>query len=294
MVNLKHLRVFVSIARNRSFVEAALSLHLTSAALSAMVKGLEKELDINVFERTTRSVRLTPEGERLLPLAEATLAQHQAFLDMADTIRRHHTGLVRVATTQLVSCTILPPAITAFRAQNPQVEVVQMPTLYDNFQELLIRKEVDFAFGPERLCDADIEANPVMSARLNLVCARHHPLADVGEVSWSALVDERVFLIDKRGASWLARDAGYQAAFERTLDVGHFSTALAMTAEGDGIMLVPEFTRKLLAPYALVMVPLIEPVAHRRFMIYRNTKAAVPRDARLLLEHFARYFDAGV
>lgn len=293
MVNIKHLKVFTGVARTRSFVEASLALHLTSSALSAMVKGLETELGFSVFERTTRSVRLTPSGERLLPLAEAALAHHQAFLDGADTVRRHRTGLVRVATTQLLSCTILPPAISAFKALFPQVEVVQVPTLYDNFQDLLVRKEVDFAVGPERLCDADIDARELLTARLCLVCAQGHPLARADEVAWGALARERVFLIDKRGASWLAKDAGYQASFERTLDVGHFSTALAMTAEGDGIMVVPEFTKKLLAPYPLVMVPLNKPVAHRRFMVYHNVKAVQPPDARALVDQLGRYFEAG-
>ncbi|CAN5646387.1 LysR family transcriptional regulator [soil metagenome] len=291
MVNIKHLRVFVTVARTRSFAEAALALHLTSSALSAMVKGLEAELDFTVFQRTTRSVRLTPEGERLLPLAEAALDQHQAFLDAADTVRRHQAGLVRVATTQLLSCTILPPAISAFKALFPEVAVVQVPTLYDNFQELLVRKEVDFAVGPERLCDADIEATHLMSAPLYLVCSERNPLALSAAVPWSALSAEQVFLIDKRGASWLARDAGYQRTFERTLDVGHFSTALAMTAEGEGVMLAPDFTRKLLSPYALAMVPLTEPKAKRRFMVYRNVKASLPRDAGALMAHLMRYFE---
>lgn len=147
---------------------------------------------------------------------------------MADTLRRHHSGLVRVETMQLVRCTILPPAISAFKAVHSQVEAVQIPTLYENFQELLLRKEVDFAVGPERLCDSDIEASHMMSARLNLVCASHHHLATSAQVRWSALAAERIFLIDKRAASWPARDAGYQASFERTLDVGHFSTALVL------------------------------------------------------------------
>lgn len=280
MINTRHLKVFVTVARTGSFAEAALALHLTSSALSAMLKSLESELELRVFDRTTRSVKLTPEGERLLPLAESALDQHHNFLDAADTLRRHHTGLVKVATTQLLSCTLLPPAISAFKALHPQVEVVQVPTLYDNFQDLLIRKEVDFAVGPERLCDADIEATYLMSAALCLVCSTDHAWAKAPSIPWKALAGERVFLIDKRGASWLTRDAGYQVSFDRTLDVGHFSTALAMTAEGEGIMLVPEFTRKLLAPYPLVMIPLTEPVAHRRFMLYRNIKSILPKDAK--------------
>ncbi len=290
--SIKHLRVFVTVAQAGSFVEAARLLHLTSAALSVVVKTLEEEAGFLVFERTTRSVRLTAEGASLLPLAVQMLKDHQALSQSIEDIRLKKTGRVRIATTQLLSCTIVPPALTQFRALWPDIEVVQVPALYDNFQDLLMRREVDIGIGPERLCDGEIGAVPLFASRLHLVCSTKHRFAQRKSLKWKDLQGENVFLVDKRGATWLARDADYQVLFERTVDVGHFTTALALASENEGVVFSPKFTKKLLPPYGLVMIPLTQPQAHRQFMLFQNLKAPETTATQRLRDHLLASFSA--
>lgn len=288
--SIKHLRVFVTVAQTGSFVEAARLLHLTSAALSVVVKTLEDEAGFRVFERTTRSVRLTAEGASLLPLALQMLKDHEALSQSIEDIRLKKSGRVRIATTQLLSCTVVPPMLTQFRSLWPDIEVVQVPALYDNFQDLLVRREVDIGIGPERLCDDEIGAVPLFASRLHLICSAQHRFAGRKSVKWTDLEGENVFLVDKRGATWLARDADYQVTFERTVDVGHFTTALALASENEGVVFSPKFTRKLLPPYGLVMVPLTQPLAKRQFMLFQNLKATETPATQRLKAHLLGSF----
>ena len=269
-ISTRQLKVFVTVAHAGSLVEASRLLHLTSAALSVSIKTLEQEVGFRVFDRTTRALRLTAEGFRLLAVATTMLEQHEATVHAIEDIRLQRSGRVRIATTQLLSCTLMPPALTRFRAQWPQIEVVQVPALYDNFQGLLLRKEVDMGIGPQRLCDDDLQATPLFASTLYLVCSIHHRFASRQSVQWKELDGEKIFLVDKRGAGWLARDAGYQLQFEHTVDVGHFSTALALASENEGVLFGPGFTRPLLLPYTLAMIPLAAPAAKRSFMLYVN------------------------
>jgi DNA-binding transcriptional LysR family regulator len=291
-LSLRQLRVFVTVAQTGSFVEAARLLHVTSAALSVTVKALEDEVGFRVFERTTRSMRLTEEGERLLPVAQHLLAEHRNTLLAIDNIKTKKAGVVRVAASQLLSCSILPPAVSRFQAQWPDIGVVHVPALYDHVQEMAQRKEVDIAIGPERVCEPDVSARELFTSRLHLVCSVRHPFAALKAVRWSQLQQQKVLLADARAAPLLARDSGYKVDFGNAQEVGHFSTALAIAAENNGVMFAPAFTRPLLKPYELTMVPMGTPAAWRKFVLFSNDTAPLTRAATVLAEHLAREFGA--
>ncbi|WP_066268813.1 LysR family transcriptional regulator [Hydrogenophaga palleronii] len=288
--SFKQLRVFATVAHTSSFVEAAQVLHVTSAALSVTIKSLEEATGFPVFERTTRSVRLTPQGATMLPLVEQLLAEHQQLHEAVRHIAQNKSGVVRVGASQLLSCSILPPAITDFQAQWPDIDVTLVPAPYDNVQEMLQRKVVDIGIGPERICEPGMSSDLLFSSGLSLVCSTRHRLARSKSVRWSSLKDEQVLLADRRAATLLARDSRHVVDFENAREVGHFSTALAMTSENEGVMFAPEFTTPLLRPYDLVMMPMTTPRVKRQFMIFRNERAGLSAAARLLTEFFAQRF----
>ncbi|MEU8889112.1 LysR family transcriptional regulator [Streptomyces sp. NPDC048442] len=74
------LRAFVATAEELHFTRAATRLYVAQQALSRDIRRLERELDAELFVRTTRNVRLTDEGARLLPYARQVLAAHEAFV----------------------------------------------------------------------------------------------------------------------------------------------------------------------------------------------------------------------
>src|SRR4051794_772861 len=80
-VELRQLRYFVTVAEEQGFGRAAERLHVVQPAVSQQIRRLERELGVALFERSTRHVRLSPAGERLLPEARTALAA-------ADRVRR--------------------------------------------------------------------------------------------------------------------------------------------------------------------------------------------------------------
>src|SRR5882724_1511214 len=94
-MDLHQLRTFVVVAREGSITRASELLHLSQPAVSAHIKAIEDALDLTLFERTSRGMSLTPDGERLLAKAERTLGAHQELMDEAKRIKGRLTGRLR-------------------------------------------------------------------------------------------------------------------------------------------------------------------------------------------------------
>lgn len=280
---IRHLRAFVTIAQSGSFAEAARTLHLTSPALSLVVKSLEEQAGFKVFDRTTRSVQLTPSGLALLPQATRLLSEHRHLMQAVEGIREKKAGIVRIAATQLLACTILPPAVTRFKALWPDIQVVPVDAHFNQVQELVLRGDADFGVGPERACDADIVATALFASRLNVACSARHAFARRRSVRWAELASQPVILADPSAAPTMARDAKHRVLFDNVVEVGHFTTALALANENEGVVVSANYARRLLKPYALQLVPLVQPLTMRKVMLFRHRRQSPSPAAEQLM-----------
>jgi len=293
-LSIRQLQVLATIAQLGSFSEAAQVHNLTGPALSQIIKGLEEETGFRVLDRTTRSVRLTQAGQMLLVQSERLLSEHRSLLHSIASIRQRKQGIVRIAATQLLSCTILPPACTRFRQRWPGIEVIQVDSHFDHLQELLLRGDADLGIGPERVSDAGIAAVPLFSSPLNVVCSIRHPFARRRNVRWVELKDEQFILLANGAAAQMARDANYQITFEHRMEVGNFTTALALANEGLGVVVSAEYTSSLLRPYDLVLVPIKEPTTRRKIMLYRNRQFSLSPAAERFAEDLGALIEPAV
>lgn len=80
-VTLRQLRAFVAVAQEQSFTRAAARLHVTQSTLTASIQALESEIGMRLFDRSTRSVLATPQGQQFLPAAERMLRELQEALE---------------------------------------------------------------------------------------------------------------------------------------------------------------------------------------------------------------------
>ena len=87
-MDLRRLTYFVTVAEEQHFGHAAARLHMTTPPLSQRIRELEAELGVQLFERSTRQVHLTPAGSRLLHEARSALRAVDRFTSLADTLRR--------------------------------------------------------------------------------------------------------------------------------------------------------------------------------------------------------------
>lgn len=120
---LRDLRYFVEVARNGSFNVAALRLGVSPGAVSKAVSRLEQAMELQLFVRGRRTVRLSSDGERLLASADASFAALERSLDEVRGARQAVAGMVYLSTFTLFGRTRLAPILPRFLAEYPGVDL---------------------------------------------------------------------------------------------------------------------------------------------------------------------------
>lgn len=159
MVRFDDLTLFVRTAALGSFSRAAREADLLPGQVSAAILRLERELDIRLFARSTRSLRLTDEGERYLPYAQDALV---TLRDGHEGLRRDNaelSGTLQIAAPSDLGRNVLLPWLAEFRRAHPRVDLRLL--LSDQITDVF-RDPVDVAVRYGQMDDASYMALPLM------------------------------------------------------------------------------------------------------------------------------------
>ncbi|MEM8958873.1 MAG: LysR family transcriptional regulator [Pseudomonadota bacterium] len=167
MLDLRLIETFIQAARRESFSGAAKALGVSPGAVSQNIKALEDRLATRLFTRTTRQVRLTPEGARFLQRCAPAV---EALADAAAAVQEDRAafrGTLRVTSTTAFGRSHVLPALCAFQALHPDLTVEL--SLSDGFVDL-VTEEFDLAIRAGILPDSDHIARLLLPVT-PMVCA---------------------------------------------------------------------------------------------------------------------------
>jgi len=173
----KHLRVFIALADTLNFAAAASRVHLSQPAFSLSLKALEKQVGGRLAFRTTRHVRLTPEGESLLPRARRLLADWddtQQMLRQRFTLQRGH---VTVAAMPSFAANLLPGLLGVYRKQHPKVDVAILDVIHEEVLDLVAKGRVELGFGFEPDSSNELHFTPLFADRFVAALPPPRPLS---------------------------------------------------------------------------------------------------------------------
>jgi DNA-binding transcriptional LysR family regulator len=177
MIRIDDLAIFVRVASVDSFSAVAREMDLLPAQISAAIKRLERELDIRLFARSTRSLRLTAEGEHYLPYARGvlkTLNEGKAGLQQSEQDLR---GTLQIASASDFGRNVLLPWLIEFRQHNPGL--VMRLSLSDQVADIY-RDPVDVAVRYGRVQNADFISLPLVPGNRRVIAASPAYLAKNG------------------------------------------------------------------------------------------------------------------
>ena len=210
-MELRHLRYFVAVAEERSFVQGARRLRVAQPAVSKQVRDLETELGVKLFHRLPRGVRLTPAGEAFLANARTTLeAAGRAVTSARDAGKDRASDLEFAHGELSVYTGIIEDLLAAFRDAHPGAHVrVTSKSDADTFQ-LLREGRIDIAsvFIAEWPVDGFEALRIVDCATTGVMLPAGHPLAAASAVR----------LAELRDLTWLHSSQQRWPGFFRTID----------------------------------------------------------------------------
>ena len=197
-VSLRHIETIQAIAAAGSLVQAAATLSMTPAALTARVKGLEEAVALKLFDRTSTGMRLTSAGEAAL---EASRGVERAMREFADTmlaISSGEGGRLSVGATSTAKY-FAPRLIAAFVRSRPKVDLRFQIGNRDATMESLRSGDVEIALAGRPPQDISVETFPLGPHPYVLIAPPEHRLAGVRELTRADLAGE-AFLFREIGS----------------------------------------------------------------------------------------------
>ena len=302
-ISIRQLTAFIKVADNGSFTRASDQMHLTQSAVSGLIKELESNLGIVLFDRTTRQLSLSVVGHHLLPQARRILNEMQLFENEASSLTNLAQGQVRLAVSQFAASS-MPAVIAQFAKEYPDISVSLLDCSAENVLEHIQNIEVDLGVGTERGFtepDDDISADLLYQLPFCVVMPDNHALAQKSEVIWQDLVDTPLITLQGPFIEQVTAELDEEIAShiqQARYKVNFMSTALEMTRQGFGITLCLPYMPEVIdwvSANSLQMRPLAQPVKMRRFFIYqRSSRALSPASIafkQFLQTYFASHFD---
>lgn len=281
-MTVKQLRAFLAVAQTLSFTQACERLHLSQPALSLAIKGLEETLGGKLLIRSTRSVRLTPEGESLLPLAKHLLAQWD---NTEERLRQRFTlqlGRLSVAAMPSFACNLLPAALVKFRQQYPKINVTVHDVVNEEVTDMVRSRQVEMgiAFAPEGI--GSLLFAPLFEDHFVAVVPRSSRQAKAMRLSWADLLTHDFITLQRPS---LVRRLLEQALQQQNIalpvafESHQLSTVGRMVADGLGVSAVPSMCIQQMHELGAHCVPLTTPGVSCRVGILTHQELSVAAQA---------------
>lgn len=291
---LRQMRAFVALARTGNFTLAAQAMHVTQSALSGLIKELEQTLGAKVVDRSTRRALLTDIGKELYPLFSQMIDDLDGALAGVADHTRLKKGIVRIAAPQLLSCTLMPEAIAAYRAQYPDIEVRLGDTGVESVVTRVLSGEADVGIGPERAPAPPLDARLLFEMPFALVFPKGHALEGQARVTWQDVARYPLISLQGQFTERLLDDvhaALHAPSVKPAYELTFMTTALAMAAAGQGVTVCLPYAAPLATLYGLVMRQLEEPVLTRRFFLYTRPGRTLSPAAESFIAFLGAFVD---
>ncbi len=240
--SLANIRGLLAVADHLSFSRAAESLQLGQSALSAQIRALEDSVGVALVARTTRDVKLTPQGERFVNQMRRLVTEMDGVVQTLRDPGMLAGGRVAFACIPTVASQLFPSVIADFRRSHPSVAVEMFDEATTLLERRVLSREVDFGIGGAPRWRDELEFTHLFTDRFVLLCRHDHRLARRAGVQLSDLADEDLITLGKGSNIRTTTDAYFathQRKFSPAFVLLQHYTIGPMVVAGLGIALLP-------------------------------------------------------
>jgi DNA-binding transcriptional LysR family regulator len=243
--SLARLSCFIAVAEELHFGRAAERLHMTQPPLSRQIQQLEAELGVQLIDRTTRTVTLTPAGVAFLPDARRILQLAEGAAQTVKRVPAGDLGTVVIGFTAASAHAVLPRLLETTREKLPDVKLDLREMVTAAQIEGLVTGELDLGMARPPLKRPGLVSRPLLHEQLVAALPVAHPLASLGrQLTLNDLDGQDVVMYSPVQARYFSEllistftIAGATPNYVQTVTQVH--TMLVLVRSGIGIALVP-------------------------------------------------------
>ncbi len=196
-MNLRDLQYLIAVAETGHFGKAAKRCFVSQPTLSSQIKKLEEHLGVIVFERTNRSVKITPVGEQIIDHARKSIEQAEAINQIARAHRDPMAGVLRVGAIPTLSPYLTPLILAPLLKNYPHLEFVLTEETTSTLEERLRNHDIDVALLATSVKEEGLVEQQLFDEPFWLIHPRNHPLYTKDEITQADLKGLDILLLSE-------------------------------------------------------------------------------------------------
>ena len=273
-MTLLQLKYIVAIDRYGHFGKAAEACGLTQSTLSLMVKKLEEELDVRIFDRDAHPVAPTEIGRRIIDQAKVVLFNADQIAQMTGSEKEALSGPLRIALISTVAAVLVPGLFKYIGEKYPSISLQTEEMLTDTIKDKLRKAEVDMGILSGPIHNSGLLEIPLYHERFFAYVSPSHPAYAQEDIRVESLYGQPLWII-KDGIRQIDPSelrTGEAITYDRFFEGGRVGTLIRIVNDNGGITIIPESHIGLIMySQQACLRPIIEPELRRTVsLVVRN------------------------
>ena len=265
-MTLQQLRYIVAIDDYRHFGKAAEACGLTQSTLSLMVKKLEDELDVRIFDREAHPVTPTEIGRKIIDRAKVVLYNAEQISELTRTEKDLLSGSLRIALISTVASVLVPGLFKNISTQYPALSLQTEEMLTSTVKEKLRKAEVDMGILAGPVNEADLLEIPLYHERFLAYVSPGNPAYAQDCIRYETIFNQPVWIIRDGLRQWDPTELGRgeKVTYERFFEGGRVGTLIQVVNDNGGMTIIPETHSNLIMfSQQQCLRPIVDPVPSR-------------------------------
>lgn len=196
-MTFEQLSYFIAIVENDTFFDAACEMNISQSSLSKQIMKLEKELDLTLFDRTTRSATLTQAGEFFYNEAKQLIEHYKLTLENIENFKSLHENKLHIAVLPIQTQYNLNALFNSFRKENPDIELQITEVEDDRLIEGISKNEYDLIIARETIFDkSQFTTYPLAKDELIVAISSEHKFSQHDKLTFDDIKNENFILMN--------------------------------------------------------------------------------------------------
>lgn len=274
-MDIKQMQYLIEVARLKSFTRAAEALYITQPTISKMVKGLEEELGVVLFDRIGKRIELTDAGQLIVTKAQQIVAEYQNMAAELDDLRNMKRGHLRIGLPPMVGASFFPNVIGKFHERYPDITIQLFEDGAKKVEHDVVEGLLDAGVAVLPTLQEGLASFPFVEERLLLVLPLSHRLSQRDQVHLQELSEED-FVLFRQDFTLHDRiiatctQLGFQPRI--VYESSQWDLISEMVAVGLGITLLPETICREIGDKRVRITPLTPVIPWKLGMIWRDDR----------------------